>query len=125
VTKEVQAAGHALRLQIQVLGARNETEIDAAFATLVRQGAQGANALLVQPDPVFSSSVTQIAALGTRLAVPAIYPSRDYAEAGGVMSYGADVSDEYRKVGVYTWRTQARPADLPISGRPSSSWSSI
>jgi putative tryptophan/tyrosine transport system substrate-binding protein len=113
VVKEVQEAGRALRLQIQVLGARDVLEIDAALETLVRQGAK---ALLVQPDPIFTSRYMQIAALGTKLGIPAIYPSREYAEAGGIMSYGPDVSDEYRKAGVYTGRILkgARPADLPI-----------
>jgi putative ABC transport system substrate-binding protein len=113
VVKDVQEAGRALRLQIQVLGARDAHDIDAAFETLVRQGTK---ALLVQPDPVFTSRYMQIAALGTKLGIPAIYPSREYAEAGGVMSYGPDVSDEYRKAGVYTGRILrgARPADLPI-----------
>jgi len=75
-----------------------------------------AGALLVLSDPFFTSSVTQITTLGTRAAIPAVYPSREYAEAGGIVSYGADVTDEYRKAGVYVGRILrgAKPADLPV-----------
>jgi putative ABC transport system substrate-binding protein len=113
VVNDVQAAGRTLQRQIQVVGARNESEIYAAFETLAHQRI---NALMVEPDPLFTSKSIQIATLGTRLGIAAIYPSREYAEAGGIISYGANVSDEYRKAGVYTGRILrgARPADLPI-----------
>ena len=88
-------------------------EIDSAFGEIVRQKS---DAILVYSDPFFTSRHAQIAALGTRAAVPAIYPFREYAEAGGLASYGADVRDEYRKAGVYAGRLLqgAKPADLPI-----------
>jgi putative tryptophan/tyrosine transport system substrate-binding protein len=71
---------------------------------------------LVHADPFFTSSAARIAALGTRAGVPAIYPSREYAEAGGVVSYGVDIREEYRKAGVYAGRILqgARPADMPV-----------
>jgi putative ABC transport system substrate-binding protein len=110
---EVQTAARATGRQIQVFGAHTPHEIDAAFEAIAREQA---GALLVLSDPFFTSSVTQITTLGTRAAIPAVYPSREYAEAGGIVSYGADVTDEYRKAGVYVGRILrgAKPADLPI-----------
>jgi ABC-type uncharacterized transport system substrate-binding protein len=110
---EIQEAGRASKRSIQVFEARTEAEIDAAFGTIVRQKL---GAILVYSDPLFTSRHAEIATLGTRASVPAIYPSREYVEAGGLASYGADVSDEYRKAGVYTARLLqgAKPADLPI-----------
>ena len=89
-------------------------EIDAAFEAIVRRRQSGT--ILVHSDPFFTSRHAQIAALGTRAAIPAVYPSREYAEAGGLASYGADVRDEYRKAGVYAGRILqgAKPADLPV-----------
>lgn len=110
---EVQTAGRATGRQIHVFGAHTAHEIDAAFEAIAREQA---GALLVLSDPFFTSSVTQITTLGTRAAIPAVYPSREYAEAGGIVSYGADVTDEYRKAGVYVGRILrgAKPADLPV-----------
>ena len=110
---EVQTAGRATGRQIHVFGAHTAHEIDAAFEAIAREQA---GALLVLSDPFFTSSVTQITTLGTRAAIPAVYPSREYAEAGGILSYGADVTDEYRKAGVYVGRILrgAKPADLPV-----------
>ena len=67
-------------------------------------------------DPFFSSSIAQITTLGNKAAIPAVYPSREYGEAGGIVSYGADIRDEYRKAGVYVGRILrgAKPADLPV-----------
>src|SRR5262245_28146531 len=72
--------------------------------------------LLVSPDPVFTSRMIQIVTLTTRHGIPAVFQSREWAEAGGLMSYGADVSEVYRQVGVYTGRILkgAKPADLPV-----------
>jgi putative tryptophan/tyrosine transport system substrate-binding protein len=111
--REVQTAGQVSGRQISVFGAHTPREIDAAFESIKREQA---GALLVLSDPFFSSSVAQIASLGTKAAIPAVYPSREYAEAGGVVSYGADVRDEYRKAGVYVGRILrgAKPADLPV-----------
>jgi putative ABC transport system substrate-binding protein len=110
---QIREAGRASKRNIRVFEASTGPEIDAAFETIVRQKS---GAILIYSDPLFTSRHAQIAALGTRAAVPAIYPSREYVEAGGLASYGADVRDEYRKAGVYTARLLqgAKPADLPI-----------
>ena len=110
--RDVEAAAAAIGLQVQVLEARTSREIDAAFATLVRDKA---DALLVTPDPFFNSRRVQLANLAVRQGVPTV-GSRDIAEAGGLMSYGASLTDTYRQVGVYTGRILrgAKPADLPV-----------
>jgi len=111
--REIQGAGRASKRSIRLFEARTGPEIDSAFEVIIREKF---GAILVQTDPLFTSRHAQIAALGTKAAVPAIYPSREYAEAGGLASYGPDVRDEYRKAGVYTGRLLqgAKPADLPI-----------
>ena len=110
---DVEAAARAIGLQIQVLNASNSREIDAAFATFARD----------RPDALFvgttSSSpvgVSNSPPSRVRHLVPAIYPQRDFVEAGGLMSYGASLTDAYRQVGVYTGRILkgAKPADLPV-----------
>jgi putative tryptophan/tyrosine transport system substrate-binding protein len=113
VKQEVQSAGQASGRQIRVFEAHTPHEIDAAFGAIALQQA---GALLVLSDPFFSSSVAQITTLGTKAAIPAVYPSREYGEAGGIVSYGADIRDEYRKAGVYVGRILrgAAPADLPV-----------
>jgi putative ABC transport system substrate-binding protein len=111
--KEIRDAGRVSKRTIRVLEASSAPEIDAAFEAIRRETSA---AILVHSDPFFTSRHAQIAALGTGAAVPAIYPSREYVEAGGLASYGADVRDEYRKAGVYAGRLLqgAKPADLPI-----------
>jgi ABC-type uncharacterized transport system substrate-binding protein len=113
VDKEIQDAARTSRQNIQVFEPSTGPEIDSAFEAIIRQKP---GAILVHSDPFFTSRHAQIAALGTRAAVPAIYPSREYAEAGGLASYGADVRDEYRKAGAYAGRLLqgAKPADLPV-----------
>ena len=113
VGKEIQDAARVSGQNIRVLEASTGPAIDSAFEAIVREKS---GAILVHSDPFFTSRYAQIAALGTRAAIPAIYPSREYAEAGGLASYGADVRDEYRKAGVYAGRLLqgAKPADLPI-----------
>jgi putative ABC transport system substrate-binding protein len=111
--KEIQDAGRASKRSIQVFEASTGADIGSAFEAIIRQKS---SAILVLSDPFFTSSAAHIAGLGTRAGVPAIYPSREYAEAGGLVSYGADVREEYRKAGVYAARLLqgARPSDLPI-----------
>jgi putative ABC transport system substrate-binding protein len=100
-------------LQIQIFNASTSREIDAALTNLVRKQI---DALFVGPDPFFNSRRVQLAVLAARLAIPATYAGRDYAEAGGLMSYGSNLADTYRQIGAYVGRILkgAKPADLPV-----------
>jgi len=111
--RDVEPAARALGLQIRILNASTSREINEAFATFVREQP---DALFVAVDPFFQTRRVQLAALAARHAVPAAYSTRDYAEAGGLMSYGTDVTDAWRQVGLYTGRILkgAKPADLPV-----------
>src|SRR5262245_13369544 len=106
-------AARALGRQLLVLDASTASEIDAAFATM-RQ--RRAGALLIGADPFFSSRLQQIVALAVRDAIPAIYVNREFVEEGGLMSYGNDTADSYRRAGVHVGRilNGAKPADLPV-----------
>jgi putative ABC transport system substrate-binding protein len=111
--RKLQETARTFGLQLRLLKAANEQEIDAAFATLaqLRPGA-----LLVDADLFFNARREQFVALAARHAVPAIYEVRDYVVAGGLMSYGASITEAYRQAGVYTGRilNGAKPADLPV-----------
>jgi putative ABC transport system substrate-binding protein len=111
--KDVTAAADPLGLQIEVLKASNGDEIDVAFTTLVSHRADG---LLVGPDAFFVSRRVQIAILAARHVVPAIYTIGDYAEAGGLISYGTDIAESIRQQGVYVGRILkgTNPTDLPV-----------
>jgi putative ABC transport system substrate-binding protein len=111
--KEVAAAAPTIGWKIQVLNASTSREIDVAFATL---GREQADALFVGIDPFFNSRRVQLVHLATLHKLPASYAARDFAEAGGLMSYGANITDAWRQVGVYTGRILkgAQPADLPV-----------
>jgi putative ABC transport system substrate-binding protein len=111
--RDIQEAARSLSQQIEVLDVSTEGELDAAFATLDRLHA---DALLVVTDNFFVSQRERIVALADRYGIPAIYENRDFATAGGLMSYGASLLDVYRQVGVYAGRILkgARPADLPV-----------
>jgi ABC-type uncharacterized transport system substrate-binding protein len=113
VTREVTTAAVAIGVQIDVVQASNSREIEAAFATLVRNRA---DALLVGTDSFFYNRRLQLATLATRHAIPAVYNVREYAEAGGLMSYGTSLTEVYRQLGAYTIRILkgAKPADLPV-----------
>src|SRR5262245_24586949 len=123
-TRDVAAAASAIGLQIDVVEASDSREIEAAFRTLVRNRA---DALVIGPDPFFASRRLQLATLATRHAIPAVYNIREYAEAGGLMSYGTSPTEAYRQVGIYTGKILkgAKPAELPVCSRASLSWSSI
>jgi putative tryptophan/tyrosine transport system substrate-binding protein len=111
--KDTTAGARAMGLEVQVLNADTSREIDAAFATLARERS---DALLVDSTPFFLSRRAQLVNLASRLAVPAIYVDRAFAEIGGLMSYGASLTDAYRQVAVYTARILkgTKPADLPV-----------
>ena len=111
--RDVGSAARAMGLQVRVLNADNSREIDAAFATFVHERP---DALLVTQIPFFLSRRLQLAHLATRHGVPAIYALRDYADVGGLMSYGASLTDAIRQLGVYCGRVLkgTHPADLPV-----------
>ena len=111
--REVGAAAPTMGLQIQFVKASTIREINAAFATFVRDRP---DALFVGTDPFFNSRRTQLVHLATRYALPASYPARDFTDAGGLMSYGANIADAWRQCGSYTGRILkgAKPADLPV-----------
>jgi len=110
---EAEAAARTLGWQFLLLNASTPSEVDAAFATM-RQ--RHAGALLVGGDPFLVSRRQQIVALAARDAIPAMYSNREFVEEGGLMSYGNDTADGYRRAGVYVGRilNGASPADLPI-----------
>jgi putative ABC transport system substrate-binding protein len=111
--RDLEAAARALGLQIQVLNASTSREIDAALATFVRERP---DALFIGSDPFFTSRRVQLANLASRHVVPMTSGTRENAEAGGLMSYGSNIADAWRQVGVYTGRILkgAKPADLPV-----------
>jgi putative tryptophan/tyrosine transport system substrate-binding protein len=113
VIRDVQEAAHAKGVQLHILKAATESEIDAAFATLIQLHA---GALVVGPDPFFGDRRDQFVALASRHAVPTIYNSRVFAAAGGLISYGPSLAAVFRQVGIYTGRilNGAKPADLPV-----------
>jgi putative ABC transport system substrate-binding protein len=112
--KDVEPAGRAMGLQIQLLNASTSSEINAAFATFARERS---DALFVSADPYFTSRRSQMVQLAARHAVPAIYSGRQFPEIGGLMSYGASLTDALRQIGVYAGRILkgAKPADLPVA----------
>jgi putative ABC transport system substrate-binding protein len=109
----VQEAAHSLGLQIEIVNATTISEIDAAFASFARERP---DALFVHPDAFFVSRAVQFATLAARDKIPAAYASREMAAVGGLMSYGTDVTEMFRQVGVYTGSILkgAKPADLPV-----------
>ena len=111
--RDIEAAGRAIGRQILVVKVGSEREFNASFAMILRTGA---GALLVRPSPLFLTRRRQLVALAARHALLASYPSRDYVEAGGLMSYGPDIPDAYRRVGIYVGRILKgeKPADLPV-----------
>ena len=113
LTKVMQAAARNLGLQLLVLHAGTEREIDAAFATLVQQRV---GALVIGNDAFFSTRREQLAELTVRHAMPAIYQFREFSVAGGLVSYGDNDADVFRLMGVYTGRilNGEKPADLPV-----------
>jgi len=112
-TKELHEAARALGVELRVLNAANESEIDTAFATLAKERSVP---LVVSSDNLFTDRPVRLAVLAARHAIPAICPYREFAAAGGLMSYGTDLADAYRVVGAYAGRILkgAKPTDLPV-----------
>jgi len=111
--RDLEAAARALGLQIHVLNASTIGDIDTAFTALLRERL---DALFVVPDAFFANRRVQLATLAARHAIAAAYAQRDYVEVGGLMSYGTNLADARRQVGIYTGRILKgeNPADLPV-----------
>jgi putative ABC transport system substrate-binding protein len=111
--KDVQEAARTLGQQIHVVNASSEGDIHAAFTAF---GRLRAGALLVGADPFFAGRREQLVTLAAHYAIPAIYELREYALAGGLMSYGTSLTEALRQVGIYTARILKgeKPADLPV-----------
>ena len=111
--QQVNSAARALRRQIQIVNATNERELDAAFASLAQSKA---GALVIAANAYFTSRRDQIVALAAQHAIPAIYDQREFPMAGGLVSYGTNLSDSYRLMGVYTGKILKgeKPTDLPV-----------
>ena len=112
-SRDLQMAARKLGLQLHVLQASTEREIETAFATLVQVKTSG---LVISPDVFFTAHSEQLAALALRHAVPVIYQYREFTAAGGLMSYGTNITDMFRLTGVYTGRILKgeKPAELPV-----------
>jgi putative ABC transport system substrate-binding protein len=113
VLAEVQAAAVAMGQQVETVTAATNREISGAFGDAARKRA---DALLISADPLFTNRPVQLATLATRHALPAIYALREFADVGGLMSYGSNFTDLFRQAAVYTSRILKgeKPADLPI-----------
>ncbi len=112
-SRDANAAAVTLGLKLHVLHASTERDFDTVFATLIQLRAGG---LVIGPDAFFTSRIEQLAALALRHAVPAIFTFREFAAAGGLMSYGSNFAEIHRQVGVYSGRILKgeKPADLPV-----------
>src|SRR5215467_4955023 len=111
--RDIPEAARALGVQIQVVNASTSREIEAAFTTIAQDRA---DALFVASEGFFNARRVQFATLATHYRIPAAYGQREVVEAGGLMSYGTDILDNYRQIGVYTGQILkgANPADLPV-----------
>jgi putative ABC transport system substrate-binding protein len=110
---DLQVAARALGLQLVTLGASNDAELDSVFPTLSQQQI---GALIITADGYLISRQDRLVNLANRFAVPTIFPMRQYAEAGGLISYGANLTDGFRQCGIYVGKILkgAKPADLPV-----------
>jgi putative ABC transport system substrate-binding protein len=111
--RDVESAGRAMNLKIEIVRARTRQEIDTGFATLVHERP---DAIYVGNDGFFTSRRAQLIGLAARHAIPATYSAREFPQIGGLMSYGTNIADAYRQAGVYTGRILkgAKPADMPV-----------
>jgi ABC-type uncharacterized transport system substrate-binding protein len=112
MTRDVLAAAPVIGVKVQILKASTDREIDAAFMSLVQARTE---ALLVTNVVLFNNRIEQVVALAARYAIPTMYPLRDFAVAGGLISYGTNLIEIYRQIGLYTGRILKgeKPADLP------------
>src|SRR5262249_34903711 len=111
--RDIEPAARAMGLQIKIMRASTGRDIDAAFATLAQERP---DALFVGNDAFFNSRRVQMVQLAAHLRLPAIYSGREYSEIGGLISYGTNIGDAYRQVGLYAGRILkgAKPSDLPV-----------
>jgi putative ABC transport system substrate-binding protein len=111
--RDVQAAARAIGLELKLFDARTPNELDAAFAAIA---VQRPDALLVGSDPFFVNRREELVVLAARIGVPAIYPFREFADSGGLISYGTNLANAYRRAGIYAGRilNGAKPAELPV-----------
>jgi putative ABC transport system substrate-binding protein len=111
--RDVQAAAQANNLQLRLINASTTAELDEAFAAIA---AQRPDALLIGGDPFYVVQRQKIAAMVARTGLAAVYPSRDFADAGGLISYGANIPNSFRQAGIYAGRILkgVKPADLPV-----------
>jgi putative tryptophan/tyrosine transport system substrate-binding protein len=111
--QEVQVGASSIGRQIEVFYASTSRDIETAFAGIAQRRIE---ALVLTPGPLFNNNRVQLATLAARHVLPAIYSSREFAEAGGLMSYGSSISEEFRQVGIYCGRVLngEKPADLPV-----------
>jgi putative ABC transport system substrate-binding protein len=112
-TKDLQKAAEALGVELHVVGAGTAPELDAAFTELAQQHARG---LVIANETFFANRSEQLAALALRYSMPAVHQSREFVQAGGLMSYGGSVTESHKQAGRYTGRilSGAKPADLPV-----------
>jgi len=112
-SKDLQMAAHTFERNIHVVSVGNESDLEPAFATLIQRRA---GALLVSTDSFFTSQRDRLVALAVRHTLPTIYPWREFVEAGGLASYGPNINEVYREVGIYTGRILKgeKPAELPF-----------
>jgi ABC-type uncharacterized transport system substrate-binding protein len=109
--KEAQVAARSLGLDIEVFATQNNRDVDAAFIEIAHRRI---GAVLISANAFFTSRRVQLATLAARFAIPAIFPVREYAEVGGLMSYGENSADQWRRVGVYVGRVLKGEKDLPV-----------
>jgi putative ABC transport system substrate-binding protein len=112
-SRDLEEAGHGIGRQILMISAANEREFQASFARIAQAGSGG---LLIGSSPFFLSQRRQLVALAARYALPTVYNQREYAEVGGLISYGPSQTDAYRRAGVYVGRILKgeKPGDLPV-----------
>jgi putative ABC transport system substrate-binding protein len=112
-SRSLQTAAAGIGMQVQTFWAGNDSDLQAAFSTIVERKV---DALIVQADPFFTSRRDRLVDLANRHVIPAMYPFREFAIAGGLVTYGADIAEVFRQTGVYTGRVLRgqRPADLPV-----------